>query len=498
MTEIFSIAEDQAHVAEALDLLLEQFKRKDSVEGLLTSYINPIQILEGVTYDIWDKFLVDSAVGDQLDILGNIVQEARGGKADASYRQFIKARIAINRSNGRVEEILSILRLISPVGAVYRISEIYPAKLLVDQIADTDAFTGDPAVFIDILRQAKGGGIGIQFTWSEQAEEDRFCFGDVSTATYSELINTLSGVRYIVYADDYVYWTDDGDGTVNKLPSIGGGQPAKIILSTDEIGASGIDMTSDGRLIYATDNSIRSVHSGGGVPIDMATAIVDADRVRVYGLYAYFWQTIAASTWICRVTTAGGLVEPLADAGTVTLRGLAVDSEFVYFGNVTDGRIQKVALAGGSIVTLNDDATSNGITDLALTTNKVIWTDNSGTGYLRKIPKTGGAYQNIVDGIFAAWAINIYGDNVYYAVGGSLYRIGVSDLGGTPAKIYDDADGSVKSQQVASDGYVYWSDHERETISRQSPTGEIGEISALQGFADAAQTTGGHLSGVAA
>lgn len=171
---IFNVPENPDHVAEALALLIEQYKRKDHIRSLLDSYVEQIQILEGVAYDVWEKFLLDFAEGEQLDVLGRIVQEERGEKSDEQYRSFIKARIAINRSNGRIEEILNILRLVSTAGVVFRIEQLEIAAMVVYQTADPLSFDGDEQVIIDILKQAKGGGISIQFVYSLQPIGNRF------------------------------------------------------------------------------------------------------------------------------------------------------------------------------------------------------------------------------------------------------------------------------------------------------------------------------------
>ena len=184
----FNVTIDSAHVAEALALLLEQYKRKDNIAGLLSSYIAPIQDLENVAYDLWTKFLLDSATGAQLDLLGATVREDRGGKSDTDYRAFIKARIAINRSNGRAGEILNVLRLISAAGDVFYLDEVFPAAMVVYQDVDPAAFAGDETVYIDILKQAKGGGIQVQFVWSERASTARFTLSSSNTL---ETSNTL-------------------------------------------------------------------------------------------------------------------------------------------------------------------------------------------------------------------------------------------------------------------------------------------------------------------
>ena len=124
----FNVTQNNSHTAEAKALLVEQYKGKPKIEALLASWVDELQEVEDVLFDLFDAFLLDNAVGDQLDFIGKMVGELRKNRSDADYRLFVKARIAINRSNGKPEEILSILRIVSDADARWPSSIFNPRE----------------------------------------------------------------------------------------------------------------------------------------------------------------------------------------------------------------------------------------------------------------------------------------------------------------------------------------------------------------------------------
>lgn len=100
------------HEAEAKALLISQFRGRPVIEGLLSSWIAPLQELENVLWDVIDKRVLETAVDAQLDALGKLVGEERLGRPNDPYRAAIKVRIKVNRSKGRSEDVLQVARLL--------------------------------------------------------------------------------------------------------------------------------------------------------------------------------------------------------------------------------------------------------------------------------------------------------------------------------------------------------------------------------------------------
>ena len=85
-----------------------------NVEKHVSVYLNKVQEIEQLLFDVLDKFVLGVAVGDQLDILGKIVVEGRNSRNDDNYRRAIRAKILVNNSNGTIEELLAIILALFP------------------------------------------------------------------------------------------------------------------------------------------------------------------------------------------------------------------------------------------------------------------------------------------------------------------------------------------------------------------------------------------------
>lgn len=108
--------------------LTSMWSDKPNVVGLLTSFLESIQGIEEVYADILTSLNLDSAVGVQLDTLGLIVGQPRGGRGDGAYREAIKLRIAINNSDG-TEPVVTPLVLALTGAEKAEVSESFPASV---------------------------------------------------------------------------------------------------------------------------------------------------------------------------------------------------------------------------------------------------------------------------------------------------------------------------------------------------------------------------------
>lgn len=99
------------HTPLALLRLIEFWKNKPNLRGVLANYTDEIQLLENAVWDTINKRLLDNATFAQLDVLGAIVGEPRDGLADDPYRVRIRVRILINKSFGTVPDVIGVLKL---------------------------------------------------------------------------------------------------------------------------------------------------------------------------------------------------------------------------------------------------------------------------------------------------------------------------------------------------------------------------------------------------
>ena len=140
-------------VAAFLSRLAHSYQEGTNITALLTALLSEVEEYEGIVCGLVDTLDCDTAVGDQLDIVGTIVGLPRtvcgvfrsepqlcGGPVipledytftdDAEYRKFIKAHIAARNFDGTLAAYESIL------------------QLLFDDIPIGDPLTGDARVAI--------------------------------------------------------------------------------------------------------------------------------------------------------------------------------------------------------------------------------------------------------------------------------------------------------------------------------------------------------------
>lgn len=82
-----------------------------------------IERVDFALLETWTLTTLANAINSQLDRLGALVGEKRQGLVDDDYRRTIGARIAINRSTGRREDIIRIaLSLVNTPGTIIAVS----------------------------------------------------------------------------------------------------------------------------------------------------------------------------------------------------------------------------------------------------------------------------------------------------------------------------------------------------------------------------------------
>jgi hypothetical protein len=162
------------HVEQAEDLLLEQYKNKPRTLALLRSFIRRCQELEDAAWEVLLQRFIDNAVGAQLDMLGRIVGQDLDGVDDETYRVYIKARIRVNRSHGRPDDVIDVLRLIETAAFIY--SEQYPATAVV---LYEEPSTAPDVALVDLLGATRAGGTALFLLAGDSGADDHFLWADV-------------------------------------------------------------------------------------------------------------------------------------------------------------------------------------------------------------------------------------------------------------------------------------------------------------------------------
>lgn len=114
-------ARSTTQVQDGLARLIDQYRGRPKIEGILTAYLRRVQEIENALWAAYDARLLTATtpVGVHLDTLGALVGEARQGRGDDDYRAAIRIRIRANRSTGTANDVIEVASLLPADNATY-------------------------------------------------------------------------------------------------------------------------------------------------------------------------------------------------------------------------------------------------------------------------------------------------------------------------------------------------------------------------------------------
>ena len=174
------------HVSRALHRLLSQFQGKPRWEALIASYVTQVQQLENEIWLLHTMCWIDSGEGQQLDDIGDVVGEARQGWSDDEYRGYLKARIRTSKSDGKIETLVRIVRLIyglqgepDPAFSLrfVKLREYYPAALEIETWFNAATIASE-YINRGFLQRAKPDGVSLHYIARHQSTATTLLFDD--------------------------------------------------------------------------------------------------------------------------------------------------------------------------------------------------------------------------------------------------------------------------------------------------------------------------------
>lgn len=159
----------------ALAVLLEQFRNKPRMEGLLSALVGPFQELETVFWDLLTKVNINDGTGDQLDLVGKWLGLKRYGLDDETYRVRLRVEVLIRASNGTINDLLRIMvaALALQTGVTTSLEEPSPATALVHIVGTVPV--GMPQEILSFLNRARPLGVKLFLQWEY---DGAFTFSD--------------------------------------------------------------------------------------------------------------------------------------------------------------------------------------------------------------------------------------------------------------------------------------------------------------------------------
>jgi hypothetical protein len=159
-------------VERGLSRLLEQYKDKPRLAALIKSYLGEVQVLSDATWETLVSRLIDDAVGEQLTVLSRLVGETERFEDDERQRVLVRARIAVNRSDGTLNDVIRVAEII--FGLTPLIGEPGNAYIVV---IVPEAVSVVPELEWRLLNQARAGGVRLDLYFTESAPDDLFRWG---------------------------------------------------------------------------------------------------------------------------------------------------------------------------------------------------------------------------------------------------------------------------------------------------------------------------------
>jgi hypothetical protein len=177
------------HADRAVARLLEQFRAGETVPALVRAVAAQAQAVEDALWDALVLRRLDQAEGTRLDVIGRIVGQPREGRSDAEYLLWLRARMLINQSSGRAEDIISVLHALLQGSSGIVLEEQFPAGLVVR--VDSGA-TISPTTSASILNLVKAGGVRAILESATTIDTTSFAFDD-NGAGFGDSTNAAVG-----------------------------------------------------------------------------------------------------------------------------------------------------------------------------------------------------------------------------------------------------------------------------------------------------------------
>ena len=186
------------HSTDALARIAEQYKDSTRLRGLISSIADQVQDIDDAIWELaTERYLYSDAEigdttvnyvaeGDQLDVLGRILNLTRQNMTDAQYRLALKGQVKMLKSSGTVEELIAIFAAARP-DATITVANSYPAGFtltLTDDVIETALSN----ILVKFVHNGRAAGVYGILEWQETADAGCLILSDA--ASYPETSTT--------------------------------------------------------------------------------------------------------------------------------------------------------------------------------------------------------------------------------------------------------------------------------------------------------------------
>jgi hypothetical protein len=251
--------------------LPQQHKDQENIAKFISALVTLVQDLEDALFPLLTDRTIDTAVGEQLNIIGRIVKEDRLGQPDDTYYRIrIRARIAANKSHGLIEDLILVARLaLRPGEPRIVIQPHYPAAVLVS-INELAVVPGLAEVVYRYLRIAAAAGVALFLETVESSEEDAMTFLSETSTYLLVSSNTIVGTLLVE--------------NTTSFPASG-----SIVLNPHTAIEEIVTYSSKTLFTFVLSQSLSNVHSAGSgieLPGEIGLGFGDNNDATVGGILA--------------------------------------------------------------------------------------------------------------------------------------------------------------------------------------------------------------------
>lgn len=178
------LVQELDHAGAAESRIAQQYKASTRLLGLIGAFTEQVQDIEDALYPMCLLKSIDDSVGAQLDLIGVILNQARGPAADAQYRLMLKAKAKVDHSSGTAEDLIAVFYTVEPAATI----TVQTAGIAYVTVEISSALaTWEAALYVQFLEKARAAGVSATLLWT--ADTNNLVLSD--EADYPETSTTL-------------------------------------------------------------------------------------------------------------------------------------------------------------------------------------------------------------------------------------------------------------------------------------------------------------------
>lgn len=323
----------------ALSRLTEQFKGQPNIAALLTALVQPTQDLQDACTELLTERSISTAVGVQLDTIGDILNLPRAGLTDAVYRLYLSGKAAADRSRGLTEDLITVSRAVLAGTTSVVVVTTQTVATVVVNINNYSMPSSTPPALLSLLKEAAAAGVRVILETSSNIDSLMFTTAvaaftaGVFSAAGVVVVNSTAGfpVAGTLIVDEGLTVQDNVTYTgITPTSFVGVSAPAHSHTAGAEMSWSaspglGFDLTTfvATTAITAGDTTLH-VTSTTGFP---TTGSLDIDAgLTVQETVTYTGKTTNTFTGVSAAVNSHVLGTQVSFSGTPALGGILADA----------------------------------------------------------------------------------------------------------------------------------------------------------------------------